>query len=456
MSRSLRVAVVGAGPAGMYAIEHLLNERSLDTKIDLYERLPTPWGLVRYGVAPDHPEKKRVIDRTFKFYLSHPAVRFIGNVEVGKDISHQELSSCYHAVIYAVGAAEDRRLGIPGETLSGSFAARELVAWYNGHPDYSHLQFDLSGERAVVVGNGNVALDVARILTTPTEALEKTDIADYALEALRQSRIREVVILGRSGCQQAAFHGAELEELGYRSSVDIVVDQGELPNAQQLASVSEDWKVVRKVSLLASLASRVTKSANKKVVFRFLVSPVEFVGKNRLEKAVVAKNQLVPDEYGRRVLVSCGETHELDTGICFRAIGYRSVPLPGLPFDEHRGVVENSEGRVCDQGRIVPGTFVTGWVKSGPRGIIGTNKQCARETVFRLLEDARAGALLRPAVSGDRILEEVRRRKADVVEFVDWLNIDRAEVAAGAKLGRSRLKLTSVSAMLSAAGVCPA
>ena len=453
MSKSLRVAVVGAGPAGMYAIEHLLNESSLDTKIDLYERLPTPWGLVRYGVAPDHPEKKRVIDRTFKFYLAHPAVRFIGNVEVGKDISHSELSSWYHAVIYAVGAAEDKRLGIPGESLSGSFAARELVAWYNGHPDYSHLQFDLSGERAIVVGNGNVALDVARILTTPTEVLEKTDIADYALEALRQSRIREVVILGRSGCQQAAFHGTELDELGYCSGVDIVVDQDELPKAQQLASVGEDWKVVRKVLLLARLASRVTKRKNKRIVFRFLVSPVELVGSNSVEQVVVAKNQLVPDECGRPILISRGETHQLDTGICFRAIGYRSVPLPGLPFDEHRGVVENVEGRVSDRGRIVPGTFVTGWVKSGPRGIIGTNKQCARETIFRLLEDARAGALLHPAVGGDRILEEVRRRKADVIEFANWLNIDRAEVAAGTKLGRSRLKLTSLDAMLTAAGV---
>ena len=449
--KTLRIAVVGSGPAGMYAIEHLLKE-PLNIEIDLYERLPTPWGLVRYGVAPDHPEKKLIIDRAFNYYLAHPKVRFIGNLEIGKDIDHTQLSEWYSAVIYAVGATEDKSINIPGESLPGSWAAREFVAWYNGHPDFSHLEFDLSCERAVVVGNGNVALDVARILTMSPEQLAKTDISQNALEALKRSKIREVVILGRSNLVKAAFHNPELEELACLDGVDIVLDKEQLPKKNNLNSAL-DWKTKRKILTLNHLAKDNLKEKNRKIIFRFMSSPIELIGSNKLERLVVAKNQIDFDEEGRSIVRPTEESYQLETGILFRAIGYRGIPLPGLPFNKSKGVIENIKGRVSDQGELFPGTYVTGWIKNGPRGIIGTNKLCARDTVRCLLQDAKDGKLSSNTASHDEVLTEVKKRKATIVEYANWLNVERTEIAAGSKIGRPRLKLTKLDDLLEAAGV---
>lgn len=452
MRRGLRIAVVGSGPSGMYAIEHLLKQ-SQDIEIDLYERLPTPGGLVRFGVAPDHPEKKQIIDRAFNYYLAHPKVRLLANLEVGKDVSHSDLSHWYHAVIYAVGASKDKQMKIPGEDLPGSWAAREFVAWYSGHPDFSHLEFDLSCERAVIVGNGNVALDVARILTLSPQQLAKTDISERAMVALQGSNIKEVVILGRRGPLAAAFHNPELEELRYLEGVYVQVDEQQLPNENELSSDQVNWGTRRKIQTLRSLSVNKEKGASKQIVFRFFSSPVELIGANKLKRIVIADNS------AKGVTKACqdanidGKKLGLEVGILFRAIGYRGVALPGLPFDEKRGVIDNNKGRVGHNGNPVVGTYVTGWIKNGPRGIIGTNKQCALESVNLLMEDAKANRLSTDAMDSDFVLAELKKRKPDLIEFANWRNIDQAETTAGAKLGRPRLKITDLEKLLDVANL---
>ncbi|MFV0276608.1 MAG: NADP oxidoreductase, partial [Parahaliea sp.] len=364
----------------MYAVESLLEANGAGVQIDVYERLPSPWGLVRGGVAPDHPEKKLVIDRLFQFYFQRPEVRYFGNVEVGKDIEHEELADHYHAVIYAVGADGDARLGIPGESLPGSWSAREFVAWYNGHPEYSHLQFDLSTERAVIVGNGNVALDVARILTAPVAQLRATDIAGHALDALAASRITEVLILGRRADFQGAFNNPELEELGFLDGVAIEVVRGGTGGASRRAAEQTGWQARRKLDTLCRLAAREVPAPRKRIVFRFLSSPVAILGGRQVGQIEVFNN---PSQYDAKEQAEAGSavsTEIVDTGLVLRAIGYRGRPVPGLPFDTRRGTIPHQGGRV----EGTPGTYVTGWIKRGPQGIIGTNKKCARETVAAL------------------------------------------------------------------------
>jgi ferredoxin/flavodoxin---NADP+ reductase len=447
----LRVAVVGAGPAGMYAVEHLLETHGLAPDIDIFERLPNPWGLVRAGVAPDHPEKKLVVDRQFDFYLRDPRVRFIGNVEIGKDISHSELADWYDAVIYAVGAASDTRMGVPGEELPGCWGAREFVGFYNGHPDYSHLQFDLSCKRALVVGNGNVALDVARILTMAVTQLERTDIADQALDILSRSAIREVVVLGRRGFLQGAFHNPELEELEHLEGVDVVVEGEDLPRENDVILEGADWETRRKVTTLKRLAARRAGRSNKRIVLRFLSSPVELRGRGRVEQVLVARNHLEHDERGNLVARATDEQWMLDAGLVLRAIGYRGLPFPGLPFDDRRGVIRNIDGRVADAQGITPGAYVTGWIKRGCRGIIGSNKKCARDTVDNLLKDARAGRLPHARLNRDAVMAAIKQRKQGAVVLSSWLAIDHAEREAGRDLGRPRVKMTDVASMLKCA-----
>jgi ferredoxin--NADP+ reductase len=417
----------------MYAIQHLLEQTFLDVEIDLFERLPTPWGLVRAGVAPDHPEKKLIADRLFQFFLKRSNVRFFGNVEVGSDISHDELTACYDAVIYAVGASDDKPMAIPGEQLRGSWSARQFVAWYNGHPDARHLQFDFSKARAVIVGTGNVALDVARMLTLPVEQLAKTDIADHALHALQASRVKEVILLGRRGCQQAAFHNPELEELLHLDSVDVRIEADDLLPPER---TDADWDTRRKLATLIRLQARRVASPAKRIVFKFHHSPVAVSGNTHVTGVQVQTH----DGSGSSGTVRCG--------LLLRAIGYRGRALAGLPFDVQTGVVSNVAGRVIDGSGARTGVYVTGWIKRGPRGVIGSNKQCAAETVGCLLEDARAGRLSRPNAGA---LLQVLARRQQVVSFRGWQRIDRIERQAGSTQRRPRIKQTDLGELLASA-----
>ncbi len=392
---TLRVAVVGAGPAACYAAQELL-ERS-NVEVEMFDRLPTPWGLVRSGVAPDHPGTKAVTE-SFEWSFRREAFALHLDVEVGRDIDHDELLAHHHAVVYATGASADRSLGIPGEDLPGSHAATEFVAWYNGHPDYADRVFDLSGERAVLVGNGNVALDVARILTMDVDELARTDIADHALEALRRSNIREVVLLGRRGPAQAAYSNPEFLALGDLNGVDVVVDESELdldPASAELAAA--DPAVAMRMRLAREYARREPRPGNKRIVFRYLVSPTAIEGTDRVTGLRAVRNELIPGDDGALVARPTEQTLHLDAQLVLRSIGYRGVPLPGVPFDERRAIVPNEDGRVTGAG---PGVYVAGWIKRGPSGVIGTNKACAKETVAALLADFDAGRLARRRTAG--------------------------------------------------------
>ncbi len=452
------MAIVGSGPSGFYAAGHLLKCKShpdLNVQVDVYDRLPTPWGLVRGGVAPDHPNIKAV-SRVYEKTAAHPEFRFFGNVEYGRDITHDDLHARYHAIVYAVGAQTDRRMGIPGEDLPGSWAATEFVAWYNGHPDFRDLEFDLSGERAIVVGNGNVAADVARMLALTRDELAQTDVADHALEVLAESRIEEIVVLGRRGPAQAAFTNPELLELGAMTDADVVVD----PRDVDMDAASRAWleseaasATSRKnVEILTGYAGRQVEGKRRRIVLRFLVSPLELLGEERVEGIRICRNELRDEGSGLRACTT-DTTEELSCGIVFRSIGYRGTPVQGLPFDEGRGTVPHEAGRILDEeGAPLHGDYVVGWIKRGPTGIIGTNKRDAQETVDELLEDLDAGRLNVPADPSREALEELLAERApDHVTYTGWEAIDRAEKAAGEPHGRPRVKLTTTDELLDAA-----
>jgi ferredoxin--NADP+ reductase len=434
----VKVAVVGSGPAGFYAANALLTADP-PAEVDLLERLPTPWGLVRLGVAPDHPKIKDV-SRAFEKTASRPGFRFVGNVEVGRDVTHEELRERYDAVVYAVGAQTDRQLGIPGEDLPGSWAATEFVAWYNGHPDYQHLEFDLSAERAVVIGNGNVALDVARMLALTSEELEPTDTTQPAIDAINAAGVREILVLGRRGPVQAAWTPVEVGELGDLAGADVIVDaaQLELDPASAAQLEASPPTVKRNVDHLRDYAAREPEGRPRRIVLRFFCSPVAILGDGRVEAVEVVRNELVD---GRAVATEERET--IPCGIVFRSVGYRGIALPGVPFDESSGTVPN-EG-----GRVEPGLYVAGWIKRGPSGVIGTNKKDATETIELLLEDAREGRL--PGGSGEDVLELLVERGAEPVLYAGWESIDAAEKAAGEPHGRPRVKLCSWDDLLAAA-----
>jgi ferredoxin--NADP+ reductase len=450
----VRVAVVGSGPAGFYAAGHLLKES--DVEVDMFERLPTPHGLVRSGVAPDHP-KIKTVTRVYEKTAAHPRFRFFGNVELGRDVSADELREHYHAVVYAVGAAADRPLGIPGEGLPGSWAATDFVGWYNGHPDYCDLRFDLSCERAVVVGNGNVALDVARMLTLDHAELALTDVADHALEALRESSVREVVVVGRRGPAQAAFTNPELRELGVMAGVDVVVDGEELERALAVADPAVDPTSERNVKVLREYAQRPQRGQPRRIVLRFLLSPRELVAApgDGVSAVRLVRNELIagPDGALRASATEAEET--IEARLVLRAVGYRGKALPGVPFDERRGVILNEGGRVrdpggdMDSGAVRRGEYVVGWIKRGPSGVIGTNKKDAQETVDAILADLAAGALAAPASADPQGIEELlRRRRPDLVTYEGWSEIDRHERSLGEPHGRPRVKLTRIEEML--------
>jgi ferredoxin--NADP+ reductase len=433
---ALRVAVVGSGPAGFYAAGALL-AADVPVEVDMIERLPTPWGLVRLGVAPDHPKIKSV-SRAFERIALQPGFRFFGNVEVGRDIQHGELLDLYDAVVYAVGAQSDRRMGIPGEELPGSWAATEFVAWYNGHPDFQHLEFDLSAERAVVIGNGNVAVDVARMLALTSEELEPTDTTDAAIDAFVNAGIREIVMVGRRGPAQAAFTTPELQELGELAGADVIVDSSDLEGAEPHDTNSE-----RNLAVLREYAAREPEGKPKRLVLRFLLSPVAITGEGRVEAIELGRNRLEADAAGALRAIATDERETLSTGIVFRSVGYRGVALPGVPFDEGTGTVPN------DRGRVAPGVYVAGWIKRGPSGVIGTNKKDASETVELLVEDLRdAPRKGRSAAEVEAVLLD---RGVQLVAYEGWTSIDELERAAGEPLGRPRVKLCTWGDLLGAA-----
>jgi ferredoxin--NADP+ reductase len=437
-----RAAIVGSGPAGFYAADFLLKA---GLTVDLYERLPAPFGLVRYGVAPDHQTIKRVtaaFERTAKL----PGFRLRGHVEVGRDLALEELRRAYHAVVLAYGASSDRRLGVAGEDLRGSHAATAFVAWYNGHPEHADDRYDLDSERAVVVGVGNVALDVARVLVRPPVELAGTDIAGPALAALGQSRIREVVLLGRRGPSEAAFDQGELADIVALPGVEVVVEGDvsfEVPDGAEPA-------VRKNVEYLATLPRVPSATAERRIRLRFLASPVELLGAGERVRALVyEENELVHSE-GRFVARGTGRKHELSTGLVVRSIGYQGLPLPGAPFDVKRGIVPNLLGRVLTHDATrVPGLYVTGWIRRGPTGLIGTNKACAKETVEQLLADLELlPAPTHEPAALDAVLAE---RGVRVIDYPAWRAIDARETERGQAQGKVRDKFTRVEDMLAAA-----
>jgi ferredoxin/flavodoxin---NADP+ reductase len=461
----IRIAVIGSGPAGFYAAGHLLKDgaggHSGGFEVDMIERLPTPWGLVRSGVAPDHPKIKSVT-RIYEKTAAHPRFRFFGNVALGEHVSREELLEHYHAIVYATGTPIDRPLGIPGEDLPGSHAATEFVGWYNGHPDHTDLEVDLrSAERAVVIGNGNVAIDVARMLVLAPSELAPTDTADHALEVLAESRVSEVVIVGRRGPAQAAFTNPELLELGELADADVIVDPEELDRALAVhdAGAEEHITSRRNVEILRSYAARAPTGRAKRIVLRFLLSPValESGDDGHLGAVELVRNELVADADGNLRAQTTGEHETISAGLLFRAIGYRGIPLPDVPFDARRGVIPNDGGRVlaAPGGAPLPAEYAVGWIKRGPSGVIGTNKKDAQETVDAIFADVSPdgeGLNVPGTPDGAAIERLLRERQPELVTYDGWASIDRHERSLGEATGRPRVKLTRIEEMLRVAG----
>jgi ferredoxin/flavodoxin---NADP+ reductase len=454
--RTVRVAIIGAGPAGFYAADHLLRHNEPAVEVDMYDRLPTPFGLVRGGVAPDH-QKIKSVTRVFDKVAAHPRFRFFGNVEYGTHVTLEDLKRHYHQVYFSTGAQTDRSLGIPGEDLNGSHSATEFVAWYNGHPDFRNCVFDLSQERVAVIGVGNVAIDVARILARTPEELARTDIADYALEALRTSRVKEIYILGRRGPAQAAFTNPEVKELGEMEGADVVVDPADVALDDLSRAELEqapDRTMLKNVEILEEFSKRTLSDKPRRLIFKFLVSPVEITGDGgHVSGLKLVHNELYRTEDGALKARATGRQEELPVDLAFRSVGYYGIALPDLPFDERGGVIPNRAGRVTDPatGEPLPGLYVGGWIKRGPTGVIGTNKPDAIETADAMLADAAGGITLGPAEPDAAAVERlVRERQPAYFSYQDWLKLDECERNAGAPLGRPRVKLTCLEDMQAA------
>lgn len=455
--KEMRVAIVGSGPAGFYAAIELLERRDYDVSVDMYDRLPTPWGLVRAGVAPDHV-KTKLVTKLYERCAARPNFTFYLNVEVGKHITHEELSQRYHAVLYSYGASSSRNLGVPGEELPGSYAATEFVAWYNGHPDYADYQFDLSGERAVVVGNGNVALDIARILVKPVDDLKSSDIADHALEALSKSNIKEVVILGRRGVADAACTNPELLGLADLDNVDVVFDKDDIEQARSFASgktkkasAIDEFQSDLKLDIATEYLERELRQTEKRIVFKFLRSPVQLSGDHKVERMRVVRNQLEQQPDGSTRAIAGCEFESIETGLVLRSVGYFGKPVSGVPFDEDRGVIPNDQGRVLEEGNPEYGVYCAGWIKRGPSGVIGTNKRCARETVNTMLDDFSAGKLATKFEGGETLEQLLAQREVTLVDYNAWRRLNAHECEMGYVQQRPRVKVTSIDEMLAIA-----
>ena len=455
MNQCWKIAVIGSGPAGFYAAGELFRQQSWEIKVDMFERLPTPFGLVRGGVAPDH-QKIKSVQKIYSRIAENENFRFFGNVEFGRDIFQADLLEHYDAVIYSVGSPADRELGIPGEDLSGSHSATEFVAWYNGHPDFCDYKFDLSAKNAFVIGIGNVALDVARILAKTPEELAETDIADYALDALRASQLEDIWLVGRRGPVQAAFSPAELREFMELAEADVVVEQNVLEldaESKQILETDASNDTKKNIEILKQISLRDVSAKKRRVHFLFLSSPVEISGNDKVEKISLVRNQLVKREDGSLAAQPTEEINEAAAELVFRSIGYHGQPLPDLPFDQKSGTIPNECGQVKDQengNKLRNREYVAGWIKRGPSGVIGTNKQDAVETVHRMLE-----TFLNEKMEAGKncanpdIVALLENRKLEYVSFADWKLIDVHETEAGQKQGRPRVKLTSIAEMLS-------
>ena len=459
----LRVAIVGAGPSGFYIAEHLLNQKDFVVEIDMLERLPTPYGLVRGGVAPDH-QKIKAVSATYDKIAANPRFRYYGYVEYGTHLSLDDLRGLYHQIVFTTGAPTDNRMDIPGEDLAGSYPATDFVAWYNGHPDYRDLKFDFSGERVAIVGVGNVAVDVARILCRTSEELARTDIADYALQALRGSKIKEVTMLGRRGPAQAAFTNPELRELGQLPGADLIIrpEEAMLDDLSQAAlDGGSDRSAGRKVNMLQEFAARQPDNKARRLTIRFLVSPTALLGyaNGRLAGMRLVKNELYATDSGTLRPRATEQVEELPVDMVFRSVGYRGVPLPDVPFDERRGVIANAQGRVLQAGADEPltGIYASGWIKRGPTGVIGTNKSDALETVKCMVADAAGGKVLEPTGTAvEAAANLVHERQPEFFSYADWLNLNKAEVAKGKDIGAPRVKFTRIKEMLDARGASEA
>ncbi|MGY1989228.1 FAD-dependent oxidoreductase [Mycolicibacterium fortuitum] len=450
--RPYHVAIVGSGPSGFFAAASLLKFADLpdsdrDVRVDMLEMLPTPWGLVRSGVAPDHPKIKS-ISAQFDKTAADPRFRFFGNIKVGEHVTPAELAQRYDAVIYAIGAQSDRALNIPGEDLPGSVAAVDFVGWYNAHPHFDGMAPNLAGGRAVVVGNGNVALDVARILVSDPQALANTDIADHALASLDTRGVEEVVVIGRRGPLQATFTTLELRELGDMEGlgdVDVVLDPADFAGITDDDLEAAGKTVKQNIKVLRKYIDEPPREAKRRIVFRFCTSPIELRGEDRVESIVLGRNELVRDDNGRMVAKDTGEREELPVQLVVRAVGYRGVPTPGLPFDERSGTIPHTDGRI-DGSR---NEYVVGWIKRGPSGVIGSNKKDSQDTVDTLLADLAAGGVdERTAELGDELAQWLLDHQPKLVTGEHWRLIDAHERAAGEPTGRPRVKLASVAELL--------
>jgi ferredoxin/flavodoxin---NADP+ reductase len=447
---AFHVAVVGAGPSGFYAAEALLRS-GLPVRVNMIERLPTPFGLVRSGVAPDHPKLKEAIlvyDR-----IAHaPGFNFLGNVTVGRDVSVAELRATHQAVVFACGAETDRQMGIPGEDLPGSYTATEFVGWFNGHPDYRDRTFDLGQEVVAIVGQGNVAADVCRILAKPVTELRTTDIAEHALAALAESRVKEIHVIGRRGPVQAKFTTKELRELGEIADCATLVDPvGLALNAESEVELTHRSNLngPGNLSLFRAFASRKAEFGRRTIWFRFHLSPAALIGDGHVKKIILTRNILEGAPFAQ-VARSTDEQIELSCGLVFRSIGYRGVPIPGLPFDESRGTVPHASGRVMDGAKTLEGLYVTGWLKRGPTGIIGTNRADSMETVQSLLAELpKICDREKPGAEALRPLLE--RRGIRVLNYQNWAMIDAAEIDRGKPKGKPREKFTRIHEMLAVA-----
>ncbi|MDE0609059.1 MAG: FAD-dependent oxidoreductase [Anaerolineaceae bacterium] len=452
----LRVAIIGSGPSGFYAAERLQREKGLCASIDMFERLPTPYGLVRGGVAPDH-QKIKSVTRVYDRIATKDGFRFFGNITYGCDIHLADLQAHYHAAIFAVGAQTDRELGIAGEDLPGSHAATEFVAWYNAHPDYRDRSFDLSTTDVAVIGLGNVAMDVVRILARTTAELQETDIADYALDALAASQVRNVYVLGRRGPAQSAFTNPEIRELGEMEDAEVIVAPEEVeldPHSRAYVDSGESRTATRNVEILTNYSLEEVQGKRCRIIMRFLTSPVEILGDGRVEAMRLVRNELQLRDNGYLSARPTDIFETIPVGLVFRSVGYRGVPLPDIPFYEPWGIIPNEKGRVLreqDGSESLTGLYVVGWIKRGPSGVIGTNKPDSVETVAMLLEDLAAGELWQPTAPAPAAVDELlTERGLRPVTFADWQTLDALEQERGEALGRPRLKYSRVEEMLAA------
>ena len=448
----LRVAVIGSGPAGFYTVSNFL-KHDLAVEIDMFDRLPTPFGLVRGGVAPDH-QKDKSVTRAYDKSAHQPNYRFYGNVEFGTDITLDDMRRYYHQIVFSTGAQVDRNLGIPGEELEGSHSATDFVAWYNGHPDYAHLNFDLSAEHVAVVGIGNVAVDVARMLCRTHEELLETDMADYAIEALKHSNVKTITMLGRRGPAQAAFTPPEIKELAELVGADVIISKEDATldeHSRAELEAAGDKNMQKNVEIVEEISSRGAEGKGKELHIRFLVSPSEIVGDDsgRVKAIRLTRNQLVKAEDGSLKARSTDLTEELPVGLVFRSVGYRGVALSGVPFNDDWGCLYHEKGRITDEnGEVQSGLYCAGWIKRGPSGVIGTNKTDAQETVASMLEDVQAGRVADPELPSADAARDFIMGKARHVAYEDWKEIDSHEVQRGEAAGRPRVKVTSIDEML--------